>query len=307
MVERVAAGVLRERPGHGVLVAVGRASVLVLVAEHELDLYAVGAVRVFERVQEPGGLAGPDLGEREAHVAALAGPERARAVPRQAPHLRVLERERLHRLLLHGRAVPHRAVSLENSTRLGRLHGRPEPVQRPAVPDAASPVVRKRGVVPVRMGGDALLVRGRDQYRVGRAGDHLRDADAPAAVDPQADLTLVVGVARLARDARRPPEHDPVWHLFPPDLRVYGARIMQAARGRCQSPCYHVRATATSRFSGARRPLDLQIQAKNVRLSDGAREYILKKHRRLERHLKGLSEARAGADRDLRPARRTNG
>jgi putative sigma-54 modulation protein len=38
--------------------------------------------------------------------------------------------------------------------------------------------------------------------------------------------------------------------------------------------------------------LDLQIQAKNVRLSDGAREYILKKHRRLERHLKGLSEAR---------------
>jgi putative sigma-54 modulation protein len=38
--------------------------------------------------------------------------------------------------------------------------------------------------------------------------------------------------------------------------------------------------------------LDLQIQAKNVRLSDGAREYILKKHRRLERHLKGLSDAR---------------
>ena len=38
--------------------------------------------------------------------------------------------------------------------------------------------------------------------------------------------------------------------------------------------------------------MDLQIQAKNVRLSDGAREYILKKHRRLERHLKGLSDAR---------------
>ena len=38
--------------------------------------------------------------------------------------------------------------------------------------------------------------------------------------------------------------------------------------------------------------LDLQIHATNVRLGDGAREYILKKHRRLERHLKGLSDAR---------------
>ena len=38
--------------------------------------------------------------------------------------------------------------------------------------------------------------------------------------------------------------------------------------------------------------MDLQIHATNVRLSDGAREYILKKHRRLERHLKGLSDAR---------------
>ena len=38
--------------------------------------------------------------------------------------------------------------------------------------------------------------------------------------------------------------------------------------------------------------MDLQIHATNVRLSDDAREYILKKHRRLERHLKGLSDAR---------------
>ena len=38
--------------------------------------------------------------------------------------------------------------------------------------------------------------------------------------------------------------------------------------------------------------MDLQIHATNVRLSDGAREYILKKHRRLERHLKGLADAR---------------
>ena len=38
--------------------------------------------------------------------------------------------------------------------------------------------------------------------------------------------------------------------------------------------------------------MELQIHATNVRLGDGAREYILKKHRRLERHLKGLSDAR---------------
>ena len=38
--------------------------------------------------------------------------------------------------------------------------------------------------------------------------------------------------------------------------------------------------------------MELQIHATNVRLSNGAREYILKKHRRLERHLKGLSDAR---------------
>ncbi len=38
--------------------------------------------------------------------------------------------------------------------------------------------------------------------------------------------------------------------------------------------------------------MDLQIHATQINLNDGAREYIQKKYRRLERHMKGLSEAR---------------
>ena len=68
---------------------------------------------------------------------------------------------------------------------------------------------------------------------------------------------------------------------------------MLAAPGRCQSPCYHGPWDGgEAGVPGSVRPLALQIQATNLRLDDVTREYILKKHRRLERHLKALSEAR---------------
>ncbi len=68
---------------------------------------------------------------------------------------------------------------------------------------------------------------------------------------------------------------------------------MLAAPGRCQSPCYHGPWDGgEAGVPGNVRPLALQIHATNLRLDDGAREYILKKHGRLERHLKALSEAR---------------